>query len=247
MPEERTDEPRTTAEGSAANAETPRTTAEGSAPETSISEELEQLRNQKQQWLGEKSRYEESNRELQEARARLAQYEQGQQSGYQPPTGPAGIDPRMVIARLQQRINADPEDVDAIAALSSLQFAAQANQRAAFAEALLEVPDATRPKVRELSLKHNVTPDVAKLILAGMNAESQQKRIAELEATNKQRSSPPTPTSVVTMPAKAADDGSVMTITDYQAKIAALEQQGRDREALELIGKVDRGEVRIAR
>lgn len=241
--------PGTTADG------TPVTTGAGTTADGSLSEqerqELESLRAGKQQWLGEKTTYENTKAE----RDALARQIEAMSS--QPPTQGVDAVTANVQARYQQLlIEAAQGDVDAqfrVAQIHGQQVALQKIER----EAALSALGGLRQKVEAvLNSNTNLTVAQAKTIVEGDEARARAKEYedraaeAKRQAEEAARGSTAGVTSVRSAPVTETNRAT-MKSSEFNSRMAALNERINNgdkaarTEALKLGRQVDSGEITL--
>lgn len=242
--------PGTTADGTATAAGT---TVDGSLSE-SERQELESLRSGKQQWLGERSKFEETSAENEELRKRL------EAQGSQPPIQP-GVDPIALEIQAQYQelyLRALQGDPHARFEIAKIEGVNRSLAQIRIDSQLAAMPQPVQGRVRAM-LEQNQRLDVqtAREIVEGQIAreelqkrqskEEEQRRIADETV----RASTATgATSVRSAPPSTPENGT-MKASDFNSRLAALKERADNgdaaakAEALALGRKVDRGEITL--
>lgn len=239
--------PGTTEEGRAAEP-TPQNSADGSTLAETERKELEELRAGKQQWLGERTKYEQTSKENQE----LAKQIDAMTS--QPPT--PGVDPvaQNVLAEYEALVwRARNGDGGA-----QLQLAVIEGQKTILKQTLLAaLPEDERPQVQAV-LQQNPQLDVstARSIVQGQRATQRLRELETKEAEAKRqaeevaRSGAAGATSVRSVPGAALDENTIKA-SELRRRYDALNARVRegDRgardEALKLSREVDTGKIKV--
>ena len=242
--------PGTTADGTTTVAGT---TVDGSLSE-SERQELENLRQGKQQWLGEKSKFEATSAELEEANRRL-------EAQTSPPPTQQGYDP--ITANVQAKyfelvLRAQSGDTDAQFQLAQIQGQQAQIHQVRRDSQLGMLSDELRPKVEAL-LQRNPNLDVptARQIAEGDLArsklrdyetkEAEARRLAEEQA----RASTATgTTSIRPAPASEVQTGTIKASV-MQQRYADLNRRIKDgdraarEEAFKLGNAIDSGTLKV--
>lgn len=121
------------------------TTADSSSLSEEDRKELESLRAGKQQWLGERSQYEEEKRRNEDLERALIAARTGS-----PSTAANGQDPRLAVAYANLIARAAEGQEDALIQLAQINAQNAVNQRLALETALAQIPLADQQRVRAI-------------------------------------------------------------------------------------------------
>lgn len=147
------------------------TTVDGSALSDQDKQELEALRRQKEQWLGERTKYEEAQRALEAAAVTP------------PPTGDMDALAAQKFAELQYR--AQNGDTDAAFQLRTLQATAQSLAQMQQQMAMSAIPADKHQAVRQIMQERGVDPITAFELVRGRELQERQRQIENQEANLK--------------------------------------------------------------
>ena len=247
--------PGATPEGAVADSGTPVASTDGSGAATVDADELQSLRNTREQFLREKENTERIRRENEELRREMERQRQG--SGYPPPTAydpaqNAAIEAAQAIQSLQDR---DPEVARAILALGSITQAElqkrdadlrRMQEQARFNKELDAIPAERREEVRRRAEAERLWPSIVDDNVVRRQLERERAELAEakrkVQEQEERLKRNVVRTDASPAPSSPPSSGEI-TAEEYDRLIASARKgNANDRKRLD---DVERGTVRV--
>ena len=247
----------TTVGGNAAATQTTGTTADGNAGlQAEEREELERLRNQKEQWLAEKNERAQEQERLREAEAQLAAGRANPSSNAQ-----SGQDPNLTLAYAELYQRAVNGDGDARVQIEEMRLQRQATATLALELAISQVPAAYQDRVRDYCTR---TPGaLPRSVYDAFKAQDDMKAldvskkdIAEREARLKTREDEETRIAAARASSGSAGAATTRPVTgqelreknpmkasQFKSEVDRLTAEGKIKEARALARRVETGDI----